>query len=172
MRSKSYAILLGSGVAFMTMLVAGCSEKAPETLSGHAVSGKITINGKEPATYCSMEFVSSTNSSETGSAGVEPSGSYSGRVPLGKCKVALKVSGGPPSGGSGGSSNPYARGGSGYSKGGGPSGPPAGSGGPGSGSGGPPLMRGAEIPKKFQDVKTSGIEVDVIDGQALNIDFK
>jgi len=33
-------------------------------------------------------------------------------------------------------------------------------------------MRGAEIPKKFQDVKTSGIEVDVIDGQALNIDFK
>ena len=150
-------------------LLSGCGDPPAESLPGHPVKGKVTVNGKELGTYCSIEFVSVSNPSETGNAGAEPSGNYGGRVPLGKCKVALKV-GGPQGGGSGGSSNPYAKGGAGFSK--GPTGPPQGSGGNSSGATAPPLMKGAEIPKKFMDVKTSGVEVTVVEGQDLDIDFK
>ena len=150
-----------SAFVFGLILLTGCGGPPAESSPGHPVNGKVTINGKEPGTFASIVFVSVANPSETGSAGVEPSGIFSGRVPLGKCKVALQI-GGPPTGPGGGGAFP---------KGGGPTGPPGGSGGPG-GSNGPPLMKGAEIPKKFQDVKTSGIEVDVVEGKDVNIDFK
>ena len=175
MLSRWRNITISSALLLGAMTIIGCGEKPQETLPGHPVKGKVTVNGKEPGTYASIEFVSVANPSETGSAGLDPSGNFAGRVPLGKCKVAIKVGagGGPPGGGGsgGGSSNPYGN----SSKGGGPTGPPpgaGGSGGPGGGSGGPPLSKGAEIPKKFQDVKTSGIQVEVIDGQDVNIDFK
>jgi hypothetical protein len=148
-------------------LLTGCGDKPAETLPGHQVKGKVTFSSKAPGTFASIEFVSSSNPSETGSAGFDPSGNFAGRVPLGKCKVALKI-GGPPTGPGGGGAFP--KGGGGFPKGGGPTGPPPGVGGP-PGSNGPPLMKGAEIPKKFTDPKTSGIEVTVVEGEDLNIDF-
>jgi hypothetical protein len=138
-------------------------------LPGHQIKGKVTINGKEPGTYANVEFVSVSNPSETGSAGFDPAGNFAGRVPLGRCKVCIKVgaSAGPPGGG-GAFPKGGGPGGAGFPKGGGPTGPPGG----GSGPTGPPLTKGADIPKKFTNVKTSGIEVDVVDGQDVNIDFK
>lgn len=170
MLSRSRFLLLVCGVTLAMVFVTGCGDKPADTLPGNPVKGKVTVNGKEPGTFCSIEFVSSANPSESGSAGVEPSGVYGGRVPLGKCKVALKL-GGPPAGSSGGGGNPYAKGGAGFSKGGGPTGPPGGAGNGGAPTG-PPQTKGSDIPKKFQDVKTSGIEVEVVAGQDLNIDFK
>ena len=154
-------------VVTLTVFVTGCGDKPPETLPGHPVKGKVTVNGKEPGTYANLEFVSVANPSESGGGNLDPAGNFSGRVPLGKCKVALKIGsgGGPPGGSSGG--NPYGKGGS-MTK--GPTGPPPGAG--GNSGGAPALMKGAEIPKKFQDVKTSGMEVDVVEGKDLNIDFK
>jgi hypothetical protein len=167
MRLSVQCATLMLGLVAMIAL-AGCSNPPAETMPGTMVKGKVTVSGKEPATYCLIKFQSVSNPTDSNSGSVDPTGRYSGRAPLGKCKVCLEVGGGgSPSGNS--SSNPYGKGGA-MSK--GPTGPPPGAGGSGGGSSAPPLMKGAEIPKKFTDVKTSGIEVTVVEGQDLDIDFK
>ncbi len=154
------------------LIGSGCN-KPTDPLPGNPVKGKVSINGKPPNTYCSIEFVSVSNPEDKGEAGVDPSGTFAGRVPLGKCKVALKVSGagggGMTSGPPGGKGTPPG----GFPKGGaGASGSPGGPTGP-AGATAPPKMQGAtEIPVKFTDVKTSGITVDVVLNQDLDIDFK
>ncbi len=146
------------------LIGSGCN-KPVDPLPGNPVKGKVSINGKPPNTYCSIEFVSVSNPEDKGEAGVDPSGTFSGRVPLGKCKVALKVSG--PGGGM--TSGPS---GKGSPPGGFPKGGAGGPGGPG-GATAPPKMQGAtDIPIKFTDVKTSGIIVEVVLNQDLDIDFK
>ena len=163
---RSFGCIAAMSAAWLIGL--GCNKPA-DPLPGHPVKGKVSINGKAPNTYCSIEFVSVSDPEDKGEAGVDPSGTYAGRVPLGKCKVALKVStpggGGMTSGPSGKGSPP-----GGFPK-GGPGGP-AGPGGPG-GATAPPKTQGAtDIPVKFTDVKTSGITVEVVLNQDLDIDFK
>jgi hypothetical protein len=155
---------------FGAALLTGCSEKPAETLPGHQVKGKVTFSGKEPGTFASLVFVSANDANETGSAGMDPSGVFSGRVPLGKCKVAVKVGGAPtgPGGGGGFPKGGGGPGGGGFPKGGGPTGPPGGAGG---GSNGPMAPKGLTIPQKFTDPKTSGVEVNIVDGEDVNIDF-
>ena len=158
-RSSAFVVLLGG------LAACGCADAPVDsTPPGEPVSGKITVDGKPPGTYASVEFVSVADPTNKAQAGVDPSGNFSGRAPLGKCKVALKT-GGNSGGGSGGpSSRPPGAGGPP------PSGPPAKTG--DGKSGGPPKMAGSEITAKMQDPDKSGVEVDVIKGQKLDIDFK
>ena len=169
MKKPYINMAVGLSLLASILAISGCGEPPAETIPGQPVQGKLTINGKEPGTYAAVDFVSVDNSNETGSGTVDPTGRFTARAPLGKCKVAIRV--GASQGGL--KSNP---GGSNYMKGGGgPTGPPpgvGGSGGPGGGQSGPAAMKGADIPKKFTDLKTSGVIVDVVAGQELNIDFK
>jgi len=155
-RSSAFCVLLTGLAAF------GCAD-APkdEALPGEPISGKITVDGKQPGTYASLEFVSVADPSLKGQAGVDPGGNFSGRAPLGKCKVALKTgaaaSSGPPGAsgsrpGSGGPPPPSAM----------KSGDPT----------GPPKMAGSEITAKMQDPNKSGVEVDIVKDKKLEIDFK
>ena len=153
-------LVVGFSVIACGMVLAGCGGPKPPSEPGSPISGTITVGGKPPGTYCSVQFVSVANASETGSGGVDPTGRYGARVPLGKCKVALVM------GAASTSSNPAAQ----YQAKGGAF-PKAGQG--DNKSSGPPKMAGAvDVPKQFQNPETSGIEVEVVAGKPLDIDFK
>gem|GEM_PF-4928383 len=146
-------IRLSLFAGFAALVGCGGGTKS-DPLPGTPISGKITIDGKPPGTYCSVQFVSVANPSDTGSGGVDPSGMYGSRVPPGRCKVALTFGSGGGSGGKAGGAFP--KGNEGGNK-----------------ASGPPKMAGSvELPAKFQKPETSGIEVDVVAGKPLDIDFK
>ncbi|MFQ3593054.1 MAG: hypothetical protein SNJ82_07675 [Gemmataceae bacterium] len=168
-RRLSFFLLLG--------LIVGCGSK--DIPPGELVSGTVTIKGKAPGTYATLEFVSASDPSKKGGGSVDPTGKFNGQAPEGRVKVAIKVGMGPTKGASGpqfpkggpppGQGNPYGPGA--------PGGPPT-PGAPGPDGGkmtGPPKMAGAvEIPANAQDPQKSGVEIDVPKGGAkeLTIDFK
>ncbi|MGL6075521.1 MAG: hypothetical protein ACRC8S_15310 [Fimbriiglobus sp.] len=164
-------INLRSALAIATFSVAalalGCSSPPPnEELPGEPVSGKVTVDGKNPNTYATILFVSVSDPSQTATAGLEPSGNFRGRAPLGKCKVALKISSGPGSGGGNMSSK-------GGSKGPPPGGPPTGAPSGGNKNAAPPKMSGAvDITPKMLDPNKSGVEVEVVPNADLTLEFK
>lgn len=148
-------LFVGSSFMIVAASLVGCGGSKPVAEPGSPITGTITVSGKPPGTYCSVQFVSVANPSENGSGGVDPTGRYSARVPLGRCKVALILgaSGGDKYQGKGGAF------------------PKAGEGAK-TGSGPPKMAGSVDVPEKLQNPETSGIEVDVVVGKTLDIDFK
>jgi hypothetical protein len=165
----------GLGLLLLGIMV-GCGTK--EVPVGEPVSGTLTIKGKAPGTFATLEFVSASDPSKKGGGSVDPTGKFSGQAPEGRVKVGIKVGMGPTKGPTGpqfpkgggppGQGNPYGPGA--------PGGPTPGAPGPDGGKmSGPPKMVGAvEIPTNAQDPQKSGVEIDVPKGGAkdLTLDFK
>ena len=85
-------LLVGLALSFAT----GCGPDQPAIKEqGEPVSGKVTLKGKSPTTYGSIEFYSVADMNRKTVAGVEPNGNFSGLAPQGKVR-AVYVANTPP----------------------------------------------------------------------------
>jgi hypothetical protein len=163
MTPRIFARFMGGFAIVSLVLSSGCGSK-DEPQPGEPVSGKISIKGKQPGTYCTVFFTTGDDSTKL-SAGVDPTGMFSGRAPQGHVKAYLVMgdtSAAPRMGGSGGP------GGAGFPKGGFPKGSDS-----AKDLKTPPKNQGAsELSANAKDPNKSGVEFDVPAGGVSNLELK